>query len=294
LSAPHIKSSAALPYSTRRQSFFKWEPLKTMSAASDPTPHPKYPVLILKSRGAGIRGNNSRMVLFGSVKTQNGQPVMTVLDLRPNENGFLLIDMQKVNSAYTKKNPANFVADSEVMYADVKRTTPLLPQFGLTIASRQLLRSGSMGSITYQGNTVNLQGEKFSSVVEFSDSDDRFSTRLPVEETEKLVQENSGSAAAEETDSEGRALTAEQAEFFKDSKVRDEAGNLQVVYRGQNGNYTWFKPDYRGAIWATTYQPYAQNIGENVDNSSGRTTRTTRRNSSCATRPDTTGSARAR
>ncbi len=145
------------------------------------------PVLILKSRGAGARGDNSRMVLFGSVKAQNGQPVMTVLDLRPNENGFLLDDMQKVNSAYTKKTPSKFVTNSEVMYADAKRTTPLLRQFGLTIASRQLLRSGSMGSITYQGNAVNLQGEKFSSVVEFSDSDERFSMRLPVEETENLA-----------------------------------------------------------------------------------------------------------
>jgi hypothetical protein len=33
-----------------------------------------------------------------------------------------------------------------------------------------------------------------------------------------------------ELDSLGNELTKEQAEFFKDSKVRDENGNLLVVY----------------------------------------------------------------
>jgi hypothetical protein len=33
-------------------------------------------------------------------------------------------------------------------------------------------------------------------------------------------------------DSEGRTLTKEQQEFFKDSKVRDENGNLKVMYHG--------------------------------------------------------------
>ena len=126
------------------------------------------PVLVLKSKGTGKRGSNSRLVLFGSIKAQNGQPVMSVLDLRPTENGFLLDDMQKVNSTYTKKNPDRFVSDSEVLYADEKRTIPLLRHFGLTIASRELLRKGSMGSISYGGKNVNISGMPLSSVVELN------------------------------------------------------------------------------------------------------------------------------
>ena len=38
------------------------------------------PILILKSKGAG-KGGNSRLVLFGSINTQDGQPVLAVLDL---------------------------------------------------------------------------------------------------------------------------------------------------------------------------------------------------------------------
>ena len=42
-------------------------------------------------------------------------------------------------------------------------------------------------------------------------------------------------------DSEGNTLSKEQQEFFKDSKVRDEKGNLLVVYHGtQNSGFTVF------------------------------------------------------
>lgn len=120
------------------------------------------PVLVLKSKGSGGIGKTSRVVMFGTVRAQNGQPVMAVLDLRPYENGFLVTDMQKVNSSYTKKNPADFIRSSEVLYADKKRAAPLLRLTGLTIASQQLLQNGSVGSISYAGQDVNIEGTPFS------------------------------------------------------------------------------------------------------------------------------------
>lgn len=129
------------------------------------------PVMILKSRNVG-RGNqqNSRLVIFGSLKAQNGKPVLSVLDLRPNESGFVLTDMQKVTSAYTKdSNPMQYVQNSEVLFADKKRTSPLLRSLGFHMPS-ELQRSGSIGSISYKGRSVNLRGEKFSDVVKLDDS----------------------------------------------------------------------------------------------------------------------------
>jgi hypothetical protein len=41
-------------------------------------------------------------------------------------------------------------------------------------------------------------------------------------------------------DSQGNKLTEQQVEFFKDSKVRDENGNLLVVYHGTNNDFTTF------------------------------------------------------
>ena len=123
------------------------------------------PVLILKSRNSANVRENSRLVIFGTVKASDGKPVMCVMDLRPTENGLLLDDMQKVASAYTKDNhPDRFVQNSFVLHADEKRTIPLLRTIGFQMPIT-LQRYGSMGSITYKGPKVNLYGEKFSDVV---------------------------------------------------------------------------------------------------------------------------------
>ena len=182
------------------------------------------PVLILKSKGHGASKANSRIVLYGTMKAQNGEPVMAVLDLRPSENGFVLDDMQKVNSAYTKKNPANFVAGSDVLYADKKRTVPLLRQFGLTITSRELLRNGSIGSISYENGVVKLDGVPLSEVT--GENVKRYSLK---------------------EDSEGRELTEQQQEYFKDSKAVDGAGRLLKLYHQTDGVFTVFDPRHEGA-----------------------------------------------
>ena len=49
-----------------------------------------------------------------------------------------------------------------------------------------------------------------------------------------------------ETDNQGRTLSKEQQEFFKDSKVRDENGKLQVVYHGTGENFTVFSDKFMG------------------------------------------------
>ncbi|MFA5527764.1 MAG: hypothetical protein WC996_04040 [Peptostreptococcales bacterium] len=78
-------------------------------------------------------------------------------------------------------------------------------------------------------------------------------------------------------DSKGNELSEQQAEFFKDSKVRDENGNLQVVYHGTDGNFTIFKKkggkrqvllseynvDSKGFFFATD-KNYAESFGKRV------------------------------
>lgn len=123
------------------------------------------PVLIAKSAGEGRGERNSRLTIMGSLRAQNGKPIMAVLDLRPIEGRLLVNDMQKINSAYTRSNAANYLRRSEILFADEKRTIPLLRSAGLTIASQRLLRHGSMGSITYSGNDVNIEGVPFDEVV---------------------------------------------------------------------------------------------------------------------------------
>ena len=124
------------------------------------------PVLILKSKNVGRGGKaNTRLVIFGSVKAKNGQPVLSVLDLRPNEKNLIIDDMQKLTPAYTKtQNGVEFIRNSDVVYADKKRTTPLLRTIGFQ-APIELNESGYIGSISYKGQNVNIFGEKFSEIV---------------------------------------------------------------------------------------------------------------------------------
>ncbi len=208
------------------------------------------PALILKSEGRGKSGANSRLVCFGLTKAQNGQPVMTVMDLRPRENGFVVDDMQKVNSAYTKKNPMAFIQKSDVVYADKKRAIPLLRTTGLTISSQQLLRNGYIGSISYKGSSVNIEGVPFSSVV-----------KMDAEEKTKFSMR----------DSAGRELTEAQQAYFKDSKVRDADGKLKLVYHGNAAIFTKFSADFMSqngssegqGFYFTDYKPMAQGYEKN-------------------------------
>ena len=55
------------------------------------------------------------------------------------------------------------------------------------------------------------------------------------------------SVSAPDRDSAGRELSAEQAEYFKDSKVRDKDGNLLVMYHQTDGAFTVFDTKRDGA-----------------------------------------------
>ncbi len=215
------------------------------------------PILILRSKGHGKSGSNSRMVVIGAVKADNGQPLLTILDLRPYEKGFLVDDMQKVNSAYTKKNPENFIRGSEIVYADKNRTVPLLRRIGLTIASRELQQSGSIGRITYNGNGVNISGVPFSDIV----PTDNYSMQNSAEDANGKHSLMDIPA----TDSTGRELSAEQQEYFSGSKVVDAEGRLKPVYHGSPAVFTEFSPNFMSqhgssegqGFYFTDYKPMA-------------------------------------
>lgn len=173
------------------------------------------PVLILKSKNVG-RGSrqNTRLVIFGSLKAQNGSPVLAVLDLRPREHGFVLNDMQKVSSAYTKdKNPLEFIRSSDVLHVDAKRTIPLLRSIGFQMPI-ELQQDGSIGSISYKQRSVKIEGEPFSQVVELSgESGERLSLT-----GENLLEAEARAKALEKEN----AVLRERVEHFKNQLRQTE------------------------------------------------------------------------
>ena len=77
------------------------------------------------------------------------------------------------------------------------------------------------------------------------------------------------------TDNMGRRLSKEQQEFFKDSKVRDENGNLQVMYHGtKNGGFTVFdinksksSGNYGTGFYFASTKSYSSDYVDNSSNS---------------------------
>lgn len=57
------------------------------------------------------------------------------------------------------------MGSSDILYADEKRTIPLLRSVGLQIRPTELQRSGSMGSISYSQHSVNIEGVPFSDII---------------------------------------------------------------------------------------------------------------------------------
>ena len=67
-------------------------------------------------------------------------------------------------------------------------------------------------------------------------------------------------AATHTSDSDGRQLAPQQQEYFKNSKVRDENGNLKVMYHGTpTGGFTEFR---NGLQFFTENKDYADNYQE--------------------------------
>ncbi|NLH01235.1 MAG: hypothetical protein GX488_04930 [Clostridiales bacterium] len=158
---------------------------------------------------------------------KNGAPVTAVLELQPTNKGGELLNMNVIASAYGKdSNPAGFIRNSDLLYLDPNknRTESWMQGLGLQLPS-DATAFGSIGTISYPDGKVKIDG-------------------VPYEE----YMQNGREEYAEETDSEGRRLTKAQAEFFKDSKVRDENGRLRVVYHGTNsGNFTVFDKQKLGS-----------------------------------------------
>ena len=209
------------------------------------------PILVLSSRNKGRAGSqNTRLVLFGRVKAQDGRPVLCVLDLQPVENRIVIQDMQKATSAYTKDNdPVRFVRNSEVLYTseNKKRTTALLRTLGFQMPS-ELQRYGSMGSISYHGQNVKMEGVPFTEIeasggthVESEDSRSRLpkgsiyqesslTTVLKTEqgdEAPKLLSKNS--IAQENAESKGNSVPVKKTTRFQlaEQADREARGNQQ-------------------------------------------------------------------
>lgn len=220
------------------------------------------PVMVLTSQNKGRSRQNTRLVMFGSVKAQDGRPVLCVLDLRPVENHIVLNDMQKVTSAYTKDNdPVGFVRRSDVLYISEskEKTTELFRTLGFQMPS-ELQSSGLIGSITYGNQDVKLDGVTFDDAGKPTKKEDT-PTHLPmdVRSSAMAAQEVSSdtSIAQETAENKGNNGTLKKnvryqlSETDELTKLRDEQQQLDKQRRAlKEERSAWLESDAVKAIEA--------------------------------------------
>lgn len=231
------------------------------------------PILILASKNVNENGSNSRIVAFGSVKGKNGQPVLSVLDLKPFEKGIRIDDMQKVSSAYTKTgiNRVDFIRNSLVMYVDKKRATSLLRTIGF-YSPMELNDSGFLGSITYKGPKVKLEGKNFSEV--FTESVVQFSERVkPAMDLQETVEQTKSMIAVHNL-SEEKLLKAFSLGGFpmpsiavtKASIGHKGFGDISLLFRKETIDPQFFRNNkvYSGDAWTPTYPHISYKVNDKV------------------------------
>nr|DAG58479.1 MAG TPA: Large polyvalent protein associated domain 38 [Caudoviricetes sp.] len=209
------------------------------------------PVLLLKSDTVP-----ASVVVVTSVSDSSGNPVVVALHLSRN-NGFDVVT--RIASLYGRKNSRNFIAD-------------------------QLLRGNLIGYSKKEANRLlhrdGLQLPRRNPAVDF----DTISVAQDTDAVNNYSMQNSAEDAGGKhslmdipaMDSTGRELSAEQREYFKDSKVRDEDGNLLVMYHGTTafGYITKFKRGKKGwlgpGIYLTSKRSDAQRYADAMGEGNGR------------------------
>lgn len=176
------------------------------------------PALVLKSKTRGYS-----LVVLGTYRAQNGKPILAAMDLRPMEKGFVVTDMQKVASAYTKTGSKTataeqvarkFLENSDVLFADKKRTAAVLRPMGI-LAPMELLRNGYIGSISYKKGFVNIQGVPFSSVVKMEANDKVQSQQREHRLSDRTVLEWAAEMALRDQNKSWTVEDREQLERFR-------------------------------------------------------------------------------
>ena len=124
----------------------------------------------------------------------------------------------------------------------------------LETAQKLFEKALSKGGTKYAVKTAKKSAQAQDKAEEARTQDEQLSDR-------KTTRRATASAQYSLKDSEGNTLSEEQAEYFKDSKVRDSKGRLKVVYHATNARFTQvdFKKGAQGLFWFTSSKENFEN-----------------------------------
>lgn len=189
------------------------------------------PVLLLKS---GTVPNAA--VIVTSTADSNGNPVVVALHLSRSE-GFDIVT--RVASLYGKENSRDFLAEQmlrgNLLGYSKKEANRLLHRDGLQLPRRNTAVDFDTINVPQDTDVVNTHSMQTGA---------------------KNAQEKLSLMEMPTTDSTSRELSAEQQEYFKDSKVRDADGRLMPLYHQTSAEFTVFDTRHKGAGTGDNETPF--------------------------------------
>ena len=170
------------------------------------------------------KGDDSKAI-WANWKTEKGKSVGLILKV--NKNGEVVVG-NEVATAMDLDTSSNyftqFFEESKILYPKNKSIDQLLT------GRRQL--PTAVADDPFARNIIHQDSDKVNTTNNAQKNENR-----------KSIQ-SSFRDVAPKTDSQGRKLSSGQSEYFKDSVVRDENGDLLVMYHGTpSGGFTVFKND---------------------------------------------------
>ena len=224
-------------------------------------------------RGSSTNTETSKRWFFASDKTTANSyyPYGVIEALQGKEAAEKMKNKGKLYHLYLRMSDPLEVDVKDYDYAAHRENRDAMMEY-----SEQADRDGNDGIILYNAldNQLNTKARE-STVYMFRDS-------AQAKSADPIVRDDNGNViplskrfdSSEEDirysdrDSTGKVLTDEQLEFFKDSKVRDESGNLLVVYHGTPNQFTIFKQKmaqgWGTGIYFTDNRDATAEYGKNV------------------------------
>lgn len=175
--------------------------------------------------------------------------------------------IQSGNNQYDARVVVGITSGGEYVFYDVVDMEPT------SFAKKEetpttALSNKALGDI--HGASLDDSISKGSENVKYSAFNEEVAQQLAGEDREKVK-----FSAEDTTDSTGRELTAQQREYFKDSKVRDEQGRLLTLYHGTTayGEFTKFRRGRSGwlgpGIYLTSDLSYAERYANSMGEGNG-------------------------
>ena len=202
---------------------FTVEPPSTMNSIPQNTKSVKNKTTTNKQSMQNNKNNTSKAItslndIKLKYKIQTDQ-----LNIFENKDNTISINNLVVKQSLRNKGIGQNILDDIISYADKNNKTITLTPTSKYLTKKRLTNwYKKNGFVENKGRNIN-----------YSISDTMY--RLPKNSTNnniRSMKQNTNKV----TDSEGRTLTKQQQEYFKDSKVRDENGNLLVMYHGTEAN----------------------------------------------------------